>query len=392
MRLMGMLFANIIGQDRVVHSLARAIEQDRVAHAYIFHGPDGVGKRAVALALAGALQCTEFQDGDACGKCNGCHKAGKGLHPDIHVLMPTTTDVDLHDVSARLQLLAQDPYERVDFQHRPTLDGSRSSSNKQIFYSVEHINAQLRRAMSFHRAEGLYRVAVLLDVDRMRSDAANAFLKLLEEPGDRTVFILITNRIDHLLPTVISRCQQVRFLALSNETIEKAMLARNVEPGIAAMLSRMADGSISRALELFENQELLQTREKVLEFLRLSYQGKGDRVVSAIDSMIGQGREYVKFQLQVIMGLLRDLLLIRTTGDASLIVNIDQIDTLTSFSANLPDARLESMIEAVEETCHLIERNVNLRLALIALSRVLARAMRGEPSVKLETDLLELEA
>lgn len=387
-----MLFANIIGQDRVVHSLARAIEQDRVAHAYIFHGPDGVGKRAVALALAGALQCTEFQDGDACGKCNGCHKAGKGLHPDIHVLMPTTTDVDLHDVSARLQLLAQDPYERVDFQHRPTLDGSRSSSNKQIFYSVEHINAQLRRAMSFHRAEGLYRVAVLLDVDRMRSDAANAFLKLLEEPGDRTVFILITNRIDHLLPTVISRCQQVRFLALSNETIEKAMLARNVEPGIAAMLSRMADGSISRALELFENQELLQTREKVLEFLRLSYQGKGDRVVSAIDLMIGQGREYVKFQLQVIMGLLRDLLLIRTTGDASLIVNIDQIDTLTSFSANLPDARLESMIEAVEETCHLIERNVNLRLALIALSRVLARAMRGEPSVKLETDLLELEA
>lgn len=387
-----MLFANIIGQDRVVHSLARAIEQDRVAHAYIFHGPDGVGKRAVALALAGALQCTEFQDGDACGKCNGCHKAGKGLHPDIHVLMPTTTDVDLHDVSARLQLLAQDPYERVDFQHRPTLDGSRSSSNKQIFYSVEHINAQLRRAMSFHRAEGLYRVAVLLDVDRMRSDAANAFLKLLEEPGDRTVFILITNRIDHLLPTVISRCQQVRFLALSNETIEKAMLARNVEPGIAAMLSRMADGSISRALELFENQELLQTREKVLEFLRLSYQGKGDRVVSAIDSMIGQGREYVKFQLQVIMGLLRDLLLIRTTGDASLIVNIDQIDTLTSFSANLPDARLESMIEAVEETSHLIERNVNLRLALIALSRVLARAMRGEPSVKLETDLLELEA
>ena len=387
-----MLFANIIGQDRVVHSLARAIEQDRVAHAYIFHGPDGVGKRAVALALAGALQCTEFQDGDACGKCNGCHKAGKGLHPDIHVLMPTTTDVDLHDVSARLQLLAQDPYERVDFQHRPTLDGSRSSSNKQIFYSVDHINAQLRRAMSFHRAEGLYRVAVLLDVDRMRSDAANAFLKLLEEPGDRTVFILITNRIDHLLPTVISRCQQVRFLALSNETIEKAMLARNVEPGIAAMLSRMADGSISRALELFENQELLQTREKVLEFLRLSYQGKGDRVVSAIDSMIGQGREYVKFQLQVIMGLLRDLLLIRTTGDASLIVNIDQIDTLTSFSANLPDARLESMIEAVEETCHLIERNVNLRLALIALSRVLARAMRGEPSVKLETDLLELEA
>lgn len=387
-----MLFANIIGQDRVVHSLARAIEQERVAHAYIFHGPDGVGKRALALALAGALQCTEFRGGDACENCSGCNKVAKGLHPDVHVLMPTTTDADLHDVSARLQLLAEDPYQRIDFQSRPTLDGSRSSSNKQIFYSVEHINAQLRRAMSFHRAEGLYRVAVLLDVDRMRSDAANAFLKLLEEPGDRTVFILITNRIDHLLPTVISRCQQVRFDTLSNETIEKAMLARNVEPGIAAMLSRMADGSISRALELYGNQELLQTREKVLEFLRLSYQGKGDRVVAATDSMIGQGREFVKFQLQVIMGLLRDLLLIRTTGDVSLIVNIDQVDTLTSFAANLPDARLESMIEAVEETSHLVERNVNLRLALVALSRVLARAMRGEPSVKMETDLLEVQS
>ncbi len=387
-----MLFANIIGQDRVVHSLARAIEQERVAHAYIFHGPDGVGKRAVALALAGALQCTDFQGGDACGNCSGCNKVAKGLHPDVHVLMPTTTDADLHDVSARLQLLAEDPYQRIDFQRRPTLDGSRSSSNKQIFYSVEHINAQLRRAMSFHRAEGLHRVAVLLDVDRMRSDAANAFLKLLEEPGDRTVFILITDRIDHLLPTVISRCQQVRFDTLSNDTVEQAMLARSVEPGIAAMLSRMADGSISRALELFGNQELLQTREKVLEFLRLSYQGKGDRVVSATDSMIGQGREYVKFQLQVIMGLLRDLLLIRTTGDLDLIVNIDQVETLTSFAANLPDARLESMIEAVEETSHLVERNVNMRLALVALSRVLARAMRGQPSVKMETDLLEVQS
>ena len=387
-----MTFSKVIGQERVVGSLKKAIESGRVAHAYVFYGPDGVGKRAAALAMAAALQCDAPSGGESCGTCGACHKASKGLHPDVHVMMPTTKEQDLQDVGARLRMLAEDPYQRVDYRSRPNLDGKRSATNKQVHIFIDHVNNHLRKEMSYHSVEGKYRVAILLDADLMRVDAANALLKLLEEPGNRSVLILVTNRIDHLLPTILSRCQQIRFDTLSTADVERALLSRGIDASRAATLSRMADGSIGRAIDLASNEDLLQTREEVLEFLRVSYQGKGNRVVSAADAMSRPGREYTKFQLLVLLGLLRDLILIRASGNTDLVVNIDQAEALLRFSSNLPDANLENMVDAVEETAMLVERNINLRLALISLSRVLSRSMRGEPGVRMVTDLLEVTA
>ena len=386
-RLISMAINSIIGQHRVRDALKRTLSSGRVAHAYLFHGPEGTGKLAGALALARALQCHHPVDGDACGGCPSCLKSAKGLHPDIHVLMPITKDTDDEERGQRIQRVWEDPYQPADMQSLPSLSGKSGSSNLQIWYRIENIQDWLRRPMSYHSVEGRYRVAILIGAERIREDAANAFLKLLEEPGKQSVFILITDRADHLLPTILSRCQQIRFDPLESEDIALAMQHRGAPPALAMMLARMSGGSVRRAIALAGNEDLLSTREDVVTFLRKSFQGRGDTVVALVDHMARPGREAVKFQLGILLGILRDLMLLQHTGPSELIVNLDQLDTLQRFAANLPDARIDDMIEAVEQTLFLTERNVSVRLALIALSRSLQASMRGHGTRSLAQDL-----
>lgn len=382
-----MALETIIGQERVCTSLQRTLASGRIAHAYLFHGPEGSGKAAAALAFARILQCEQPIDGDACGNCGSCQKAARGVHPDIHVLMPVTKDTDDEERGRRIQLLYEDPYQPADMQSLPSLDGKGSASNKQIIYSRDNVLEWLQRPMSYHRVEGRYRVAILLAADKMREEGANAFLKLLEEPGERTVFLMITDRIDHLLPTILSRCQQIRFDPLSRGAIEHAMKQRGVDPSLAAMLSRMSGGSLRRAIALAGDEDMMAVRDDVMHFLRMSFLGKGDTVVGLVDQMARSGREAVKFQLDLLLGILRDLMLMQQSGDADLVVNIDQIEALKKFAANLPNARLDMMIRSVEQTMGLVERNVHVRLALITLSRSLGAGMHGQPDAVPNMDL-----
>jgi len=383
-----MALESIIGQERVSTSLKRTLSSGRIAHAYLFHGPEGSGKAAAALAFARALQCERPVDGDTCGRCASCSKAARGMHPDIHVLMPVTKDTDEEERGRRIQLLYEDPYQPADMQSLPSLDGSSGASNKQIIYSRGQVQEWLQRPMSYHRVEGQYRVAVILAADKMREEGANAFLKLLEEPGKRSVFLLLTHRIDHLLPTILSRCQQIRFDALESPVIERALMDRGAEPAMAAMLARMSGGSLRRAIAMVSDEDVMAVRDAVLQFLRQSYVGKGDSVVSLVDRLARPGREGVKFQLDLLLGILRDLLILQQAGNTDLVVNIDQIDTLSKFASNLPHARLDVMIESVEQTMMVVERNINVRLALVTLSRSLAAAMRGEQAGVIPLELV----
>lgn len=302
--------------------------------------------------------------------------------------MPVTKDTDEEERGRRIQLLWEDPYQPADLQSLPSLDGKGAASNKQIIYSRENVVAWLQRPMSFHRVEGRYRVAILLRADKMREEAANAFLKLLEEPGSQSVFLLLTDRVDHLLPTILSRCQQIRFDPLAREEVELAMQQRGMAPAQAATLARMSGGSLRQAIALSEDADMLAIRDDVLQYLRKSYQGKGDAVVAQVDQMARPGREAVKFQLDVLLGILRDMLLLQQSGDRDLVVNIDQIVSLMKFTNKLPDARLDLMIQSVEKTTRLVERNVNVRLALTTLSRSLQMGMHGAPDAAMSTDLV----
>ena len=157
------MWSEIIDQSHVVDVLRRSVAGGRVPHAYLFHGPDGTGKRAVALALARALECEKGGD-TPCDACNACRKVRRMLHPDVRVLIPYPTDADEHEVAHRLERLAEEPYAAIDFARRPSLDDPTHGSRKQTLYTVGRVHEDLLRPMSFKPIEGRYKIAVVTDV------------------------------------------------------------------------------------------------------------------------------------------------------------------------------------------------------------------------------------
>lgn len=383
------MWNSIIDQTRAVEALKSSVASDRVAHAYLFHGPDGVGKRAVALEFAKTLLCERGQD-EPCEQCLPCKKVRRMVHPDVHVLFAHPTDVDADDVAERLQLLGKNHYASVDFVRRPSLSDPTRSSNKQALYTVGRIHEEVRRTMSFKPVEGRYKITIMTDADLLRVEASNAFLKVLEEPTPQSVFILTTSRPDRLLPTIVSRCQQIRFNPLSPEAIEAALIEREeIAPEFAAALSRMANGSYTDALDFAENEELRGLRQLVLDFFRMSYARNVDRLADLVEQTGRLGREQVKHVLELMLRWVRDLILFRTLGDEAPLVNIDQKASIAKFNDNLPAADLEAMASIIEEGIEMIERNVHTNLTLTALSQSLGRAMRGPHSGRLYVPLAQ---
>lgn len=384
-----MTWSDVINQKRAREVLTRGVSQDRVAHAYLFYGPDGIGKRAVALAFAQTLQCLNEQE-RPCNQCVPCHKISRMIHPDIRLLFPHPNDASPEDIGERIRLLGANPYSPVDFVRRPSLTDSSKVSNKQAIYTVARINEELRRAMSFKPVEGRYKIAILTDVEAMRQEAANAFLKLLEEPGPSTVFMLITSRPDKVLPTIMSRCQQLRFDPLSISDIEQGLTSRlEIDESKASMLARMANGSFSRALDLAENDDLLESRQLVLEYIRYAYTQNTDKLSDVIEQLNRLGRERLKGVLHLMIGWIRDLMLFKTVGDDSLMINIDQKSSIERFCNNVPDAHVDAMVQIVEEAIELVGRNVQVYLILVTMANQLHLAMKGNSEDRLYIPLHE---
>ncbi len=385
-----MNWQDVLDQSHVVEVLRRAIASERVPHAYLFHGPDGTGKRAAALAFAQTLECE--RGGDApCNECNACSKVSRLIHPDVHVLFPYPNDVDESEVAVRLQLLAEDPYATIDFARRPSLDDASRGTNKQTIYPVGRVHEDLLRPMSFRPVEGRFKVAIVTDADAMNASAANAFLKLLEEPPAQTVFILTTSQPESLLPTIVSRCQRLRFDLLSASTIEKALIDRKgVDNSQASMIARMADGSYSRALDLLESEDLAASRDRVVDFLRRSYQMDVAGMSDFINWMSSLSRDNVRSVLGLMLRWVRDLVLYRASGPAAPLVNVDQAEAIERFCANLPHADLEAIAGIIEEAIRLVERNVKVDLILINMGHLFFHAMRGKHTGPLFAPLSEV--
>jgi DNA polymerase-3 subunit delta' len=203
-------FAEIRGHDRPAAFLRAAVANDRLAHALLFVGPDGVGKRCIALALAAWLQCEEGGD-DACGGCKSCRQVTAGSHPDVHVV-------------------------------------SVASGKKEI--GVDQAR-RLKRFTHMQPVLGKAKVAVVDEAHLLTVAAQNALLKTLEDPPNRSLLLLVANNADALLATVRSRCQRVQFLPLAEDVVREVLVAAHgVAPETAARLAVLADGSPGRALEL----------------------------------------------------------------------------------------------------------------------------------------------
>jgi DNA polymerase III subunit delta' len=328
-----MSFAEIIGQKRIINLLRRALAQDHLPHSFLFTGMEGVGKKLAAFTLAKVVNCENGAAGDCCDRCVSCRKAASGNHPDINII------------------------ER---------DGP--------FIKIEQIRA-LKQRLRFKPLEGRYRVTIINNAQNMKIEAANALLKVLEEPPAENLIILTAYEITSLLPTIVSRCLHLPFQPLATEEISTHLCqAHGLEPEKTAVMAELAGGSLSRAAALLDEKQL-DRRRRLLETVAGIHESHITDLLAVAKAWKGEGPD-LKQDLEWLKTWLRDLLVQQLEAAGSIgLLNVDFAEKVVGASSRFKPDHLLEMFELICTVQGAISYNINKRLSLEALLLLLrARA------------------
>ncbi len=373
-----MPFKDIIGQEQAIHTLRDAIAKERLAHALLLTGPSGVGKLALAQALAQYVNCLNPQDGDSCGRCANCIKISKAIHPDIRFILPIIAKTEggkryLSNDYFHLfrEPFVEDPYFTFS-QWQQTLGGD----NKQLFISVHEIR-ELKRGIYLKAFEAPFKVVIVWNAERIRNEGANAFLKLLEEPPDRTLILMTCSDPSQLLTTINSRCQRIQLRRLTSPEIEQYLInKRGLEPALAQELSSISEGSIGNAVEfLSENSQAISST--YIDWLRAVYLGDYQKIQDQVAKIQKESKEYQKLFLAAGVKKLRDSLLYHL-GSPQLALATEQEKAFQEkFSQLVTVDKVDRMAELMEQARLHLAGNANPQMNLISLSLRLHAALRG---------------
>jgi DNA polymerase-3 subunit delta' len=341
-----MTLASVVGQPRAIDALLAALRGGSVHHAYLFAGPQGVGKELAAVGLAQALTCPE-KPNEGCGSCSSCTRISKGSHPDVSWLMPDAQRVE--------RGLAG----RSDIQGTPSRE-----------IRVEQIRGLLER-ITLRGLESKRKVAIVVDAHMMNPQAQNAFLKTLEEPPSETTLILLASAPDKMLPTIRSRCSKVYFGPLPVELVaERLQKERKLDPQTAQLAAVMAGGSLGRALAL--DLDALAARKDIISGFEALKPGEVGAMLRWAETF-GASREEAEQALSILSMWTRDVSLAKAGVER--LANQDLQQLAQEVAARTHETVLHRRHALLEKTKNtIVERNAAPRLQL---ERMLIELLEG---------------
>ncbi len=381
-----MIYSDLILQSEQWNRLVEAHVRERLAHAYLFYGPAGSGKEGHAIELAALVNCTGsgrseslLPDSDglsqvarsgACGYCPSCQKVRVLQHPNIQLVVPlprhvaitkddpplkALTPADLDDLTSQFAAKASDPYLPIQ------LKGAQSI----LINSIR----ELRRTAYLKPGEWGWRVVLILEAEKLctgEAAAANALLKLLEEPPDRTIFILVTNRPHLLLDTIKSRCLGLYFPALAIDQVSGYIVKQHgLDDEQARILARVTGGNLIQTRQLADSDEkpLLKLEELVGNLLAAEPSHWQHQVTDLANLYRYHSLEFT-YHLQLLQMWLRDLMVLKKAGDGEQITFTNCMTELRRYLNTWPQANWAAAAATIEPVLINLERNINPTLAL----------------------------
>lgn len=323
-------FRDLIGQELASTILMRAIREDKITHAYLFTGPEGVGKKTTALAFAAALNCENLpESGDSCGECVQCRMIGGDGHADIEIISPDGAETKIKQMR------------------------------------------EMRRSAQYAPVRGRRKVVIIEQADTMNEDSSSAILKILEEPPQYLVMILLSRNPAILLPTIRSRCLQVRFPNVSVEKLADALMnGYSVDKERAEFLAAYSEGRPGKAISIMEDEGFNSWRAeigKLASGISASSTRSALRLSEDLQKLASQGKEdgqsqraAMKTVLDALVLWYRDVLGLSVQGQSARLINSDLRELLTSLPAS-PD-RASAAIETLLWAERAIEGNANVQL------------------------------
>lgn len=316
-----MNFNDVAGQRVIVESLKNAVKNGMISNGYVFSGPKGCGKKLMAFIFAMALNCSGATADKPCGNCSSCLRTESGNHPNVETVKPTGQSIKIKQIRQIISDAAKKPFETG------------------------------------------YKIIIIESAEKMTHEAQDAFLKTLEEPPENTVFILLAENHNLLLPTILSRCQVYQFKPVDMKTMKDFIAARHAFPAEELDAAvRQSKGVIGKALELLENKENVKFRREFIEILDRALTGNRSDALMLAVSVIDD-KESAESFLEFAMTWFRDLMLLKEGSESvrRLIVNIDSIDLLMRHNSVLTEVELNSIMEIIKDTAKYVRYNVGIK-------------------------------
>lgn len=357
-----MFFKDIIGQQQIKEQLLNSLKKGKIPHAQLFCGPSGVGKLSLAIAYAQYLNCLDPQENDSCGKCSSCVKYKNLAHPDLHFVFPIIKkgkkEIGDDYINEWRLFVGENHYFGLG-QWLSYIDAENSQG---LIYARE--SEEIVRKLSLKVYEGKFKVMIIWLPEKMHETCANKLLKILEEPYEKTLFILVSNEPDNIITTIQSRCQRVNIHHIDKPEIVKALIAEyKITPEDAETVAHIANGSYLRAIETISlDEENKFYFSLFIQMMRSSYARSIKDIKKISTEIAAVGRERQKNFLVYCQRMLREYFVSNLRKPEIVYMNHEEASFGMRFAPFINERNIIDFMDELALAERHIEQNVNAKM------------------------------
>ena len=370
-----MRFGEIYGNDILKRRLTKMVEENRLGHAVLFVEQEGMGAVAFAIALSQYLNCSGRSEGDSCGQCPSCLRHAKLTYPDLHFAFPVNTSPKLSDAEKKKPissyfirdwnaLVAANPY----FGSQDLTDAL-GIENKAGTIGVNEAR-EIANTLSLQPYESDYKIMVIWQAEKMNTEAANKLLKLLEEPPAGTLFLLVTQSVEKMLPTVLSRCQVIRLQPVERDAMAVILEEKYSLPREEAMdIATLAGGSVGKAFSLAESSEGSGQLDSLLHMmLEAALERSLSGVLDAADSVAALGKDRQKQWCVHAEGFIRKLFMSANGLEGIAFAAAEEREYINTLIPKIKESFYAKAAAALDGAIRLVDSNVSAKLVFADLA------------------------
>lgn len=375
-----MLFREIIGQDNIKNKLLTLASSGRISHGLMLLAPEGSGALPLAIAFARYINCTNKSETDSCSECPSCIKIQKLSHPDLHFAYPvaTTKTIEKDPVSDDFikqwrEAVLQNPYMNLTEWYEQI-----GIENKQGNISILE-SKEILRKLNLKTFESDYKIMIIWMPEKMNTPAANKLLKLLEEPPDKTIFLLISQDTSQILPTIISRTQLIKIPKISDSAMQEALRSRFGISGKDEIesISEYANGNFLRAMEAMNrDEETSYNFSSFVNFMRICYTTDILKLNDWVDEIAAIGREKQKHFLIFALKMIRGNFMMNIQQDSLVHLKEDEKEFSLKFSKFVHSKNIEPLTTEFNQAFSHIEYNANAKIVLFHMGLRIVKLLK----------------
>jgi DNA polymerase-3 subunit delta' len=370
-----MQFKNIVGQQHIKNKLIQTVKNGRISHTQLFLGAEGVGALPLAVAYAQYINCPNATEEDSCGTCTSCVKFSKLIHPDLHFTFPTIA-IDKKKLSNEFiaewrEAFTSNPY-LSELEWVLSLD---SEGKKQGNITAEECRDIIRK-LGLKPYEAKYKTVIIWLPEYMRTEG-NILLKLLEEPPEQTLIILVAQDADKVIATILSRAQTMRIPRLNEDEIAQYLIDKyEATPDVAGAVARISEGSLVQASSLIQAGHA-NYFEMFTTWMRLCYNSRKEieALISWVEVSAVKGREFLKSYLIYCQHMLRSSFVFKFGDPKLLRLNEHETAFIQRFSASLTEENITPIVQEINRSTMQLERNADLKITFLNLSLYIGRLL-----------------